>query len=166
MKMKIVLTVFACFISASAAFAECKSGAGQCPKSGGQGSDCLQSADCEKSGGCPIIGKFMKKAHFFLSHADEIGLSDDQVKQIKAMKTEMQKTSIRQAAEMQVFMLDIEAKLHEDTVDVEGINAMMDKGGAGMTEGGKAAVLAYAKLKAVPTPAQYAKAKEIWKKNS
>jgi hypothetical protein len=49
-------------------------------------------------------------------------------------------------------------------VDVEGINAMMDKGMGGMMSAGKANAQMYADLKAVLTPEQMTKVKELWKK--
>jgi len=130
------------------------------------GKDCKKCEEGKDSSGCPIAGKIMKKAKFFLKNAKEIGLSDDQVAQIKAIKLDTKKTSIRTEAEMKIGMMDMEAKLSEPKVDVEGLNAMIDQGMAGMATGAKASVATYAKLKAVLTEAQMTKAKEIWTRDS
>ena len=111
---------------------------------------------------CPIVAKFMKKAHFFLEHQQELGLKDEQVKAIKDLKTEVEKNYIRQSAEMKIFQLDMEAKMSEPKVDVEGINGMIDKGMASMAESAKASVASYAKLKGVLSDEQMSKAKELW----
>jgi hypothetical protein len=138
-------------ISASTGWAECSIGHDRgCPKAAGSG--------------CPIMNKLMKKAHFLLSNQAEIGLSEAQVAEIKNIKLWAKKSMINKEAQMQVFMIDMETKLSEETLDMEGINAMIDKGTADMAQGAKETVDAYAKLKAVLTPEQMAKAKAIWKK--
>ncbi len=131
-----------------------------------KGDDCVKCQDSKDDCGCPIISKIMKKAKFFLKNSKEIGLSDAQVDQIKAIKSDAKKTSIRAEAEMKIGKMDLEAKLSEPTVDVEGLNAMIDKGMAGMAAGAKASIAEYAKLKAVLNEAQMTKAKEIWVRDS
>ncbi len=111
---------------------------------------------------CPIASKTLKKAHFFLENKKEIGLTEEQVTSIKSLKIETKKAAIRQEAEMKVFHLDLEQKLSESEVDVEGLNAMMDSASAGFAAAGKAAVASYVKLKSILTPEQLAKAKELW----
>ncbi len=131
-----------------------------------EGEDCPMCNRGQDSSGCPINAKILKKAKFFLKNAKEIGLSDEQVAQIKAIKMDTKKTEIRAGAEMEIGMMDMEAKLSEPTVDVEGLNAMVDQMSAGMSTGAKASVATYAKLKGVLNEAQMAKAKEIWMKDS
>ncbi len=139
----------------------------QCPMKGdscGKADSCDKGAsDCDKSG-CPIIGKIMKKAHFFLANKEALGLSEQQVERIKAIKLQTQKSVIKQQADMSLFMLDLDAKLDQPKVDVEGIGAMMEQGMAAMGQSGRASVQAYADLKSILTDDQMAKAKEIWKK--
>jgi hypothetical protein len=126
--------------------------------------DCSKG-DCGKgSGGCPLVEKFMKKAHFFLDNQSEIGLTDEQVTKINTLKMDMKKTMIRNMAEHEIFMLDMKSKLSEPALDVEGINAMIDQSMAGMAAGAKGTVAALAELKSVLTEDQMTKAKEIWKK--
>ncbi len=106
-----------------------------CPKDGGE---CSHSSYGKEKGDdyeCPITAKFFKKAHFILENKDEIGLSEDQVKAIKALKMDVKKNYIRGMAEMQVGFMEIESKMSEDKIDVEGINAMLDQQVVGMTGG-------------------------------
>ena len=106
------------------------------------------------------------KSAFLLENKEGIGLSDDQVKTIKALKLEVEKTSVRQGADMQIFMLDVMAKLHEEPIDVDGTNALIDSGSTGMSSSVKSVVAAYAKLKGVLTAEQVVKAKAIWSKKA
>lgn len=111
---------------------------------------------------CPVIGKFMEKAHFFMSNKEEVGLSDDQVAKIKELKLAVKKIHVRQEADMKLMFLDLDAKMSEPKVDVEGINAMIDQGSAGMSASTKEVIQAYADLKSVPTQEQMEKLKAIW----
>lgn len=123
--------------------------------------------ECGKSKGsqCPITGKIMKKAHFFLENQKALGLKEDQVKAIKAIKMDVKKTEIRQTAEMQVFYLDLKSKLSEPKVDEAGLNAMIDSMSSGMVASAKASVAQYVKLKSILSDEQMNKAKEIWMQN-
>lgn len=111
---------------------------------------------------CPVAGKFMMKSHFLLENQKELGLTGDQVKSIKDLKLQVEKDSIRQTADMKVFMLDLNSKLEEDKIDVEGTNALIDKGFAAATAGAKSNLEAYAKLKGLLTPDQVTKMKELF----
>ena len=113
---------------------------------------------------CPIAGKLMKQAHLYLENKKELGLTDDQVKTIKDIKLQSEKDSARQGADMKIFMLDLKSKLHEDKVDVEGTDAIIDKNFSAFATAAKSNVDAYAKLKAVLTPEQNTKLKDIWEK--
>ncbi len=143
---------------------------GSCDKGG----DCAKSGSCKKMGGygrgcghasspCPIAAKFCQKVCWILEHKDELGLTDDQIAQIKALDLEVEKNSIRGMAEMQIFALEMENRLGQDKVDVEALESMIDSGMAGMALGAKSTVKAYADLKAIITPEQKAKAMELKK---
>lgn len=111
---------------------------------------------------CPITGKLMGKAHFYLENQKELGLTEEQVNSIKALKLETKKIYLRQMADHQIFELDMNHKLSETKVDVAGIQAMIDQHTASMTSSAKETVAAYAKLKSVLSGEQIAKAKEFW----
>jgi hypothetical protein len=112
---------------------------------------------------CPVTGKFMQKAVFFLSNKEGIGLSDEQEAKIKSLKMGVKKLHIRQTADMEVFMLEIIDKMSQPAVDVEGLNAMVDEGSAKMAASTKEVIAAYAELKGVLSEEQAAKAKAIWR---
>jgi hypothetical protein len=162
--ISILAVLMGVLLAATVAFAECQHGK-TCPMGG---KECSMKQGCDKSGEqyqCPVAGKFMKKAAFFLDNSTEIGLSDDQVGKIKVLKDDVQKIYVRQGADMQVFMIDLQAKMSEPKVDVDGINKMIDSSAAAMTQGTKSVVEKYAQLKAVLSDEQMNKAKAVWKKN-
>ena len=111
---------------------------------------------------CPITAKLMHKGHFFLSHQKELGLSDQQVQSIKELKLSTKKAYIQQKAQHKIFALDIEHKLSEPTVDVKGIEGMIDKMSASMAASAKETVTSFAKLKSILTEEQRQKAKDLW----
>ncbi|MCG3176646.1 MAG: hypothetical protein MOGMAGMI_01604 [Candidatus Omnitrophica bacterium] len=160
-----LLTVLSLLLMPAVAMADhggkCNAGS-QCPMSkcqdGGK-SDCGEST-------CPIAGKILKKAEFFLDNAEGIGLSKEQIKQIKDIKHTTKKDMIFAEAGMKAFYLDVKAKLWEEKVDVDGLNKLIDDATAEMSKGAKKSVQSYAELKAVLSDDQMNKAKEIWKKNS
>lgn len=113
---------------------------------------------------CPITSKLMKKSCFLLGNAEEIGLSEDQVKKIMAIKMEAKKQMILGEAQMKVAFIDMTAKLHEEKLDMEGLNKMVDDFSAGMAAATKKTLQSYADLKGLLTEEQMKKAKAIWMK--
>jgi len=111
---------------------------------------------------CPVTAKFFGKADFILANKDELGLTEEQISKAKQLKLDVQKSTIRQMADLQVLMLDVEAKLVEPKVDVEGINALLDQGFASMAAATKGVVFSYAELKAVLSDDQMTKLKSLW----
>ena len=138
---------------------------GKCAR-GGDKHECSKVGDCggQEESGCPIVSKLMKKSGFYLKNADEIGLSEDQVKQIKAIKLEAEKDEILGGAQMKVAFLDIESKMSADPVDQEALNAVVEGLSTSMNQGAKKTIKLYVDLKSVLTADQKKKAKEIWKK--
>ncbi len=126
----------------------------------GKGKECPPGMGKEH-GPCPIADKFMMKAHFLLENKDEVGLTDEQVKAIKELKLQAEKDGIRQFADMKTFMLDLQYKLSEDKVDVEGANKLIDKNFIVASAAAKANVEAYAKLKGFLSPEQIKKMKAL-----
>lgn len=113
---------------------------------------------------CPVTSMLMKKSKFFLSNADQIGLNEEQVNKIKAIQMDTKKDAIRGKADMQIAFLDLEAKLHENPLDMKGLNEMADNFSTGMAAGLKKMIQRLADLKAILTPEQMEKAKKLWKK--
>jgi hypothetical protein len=137
-----------------AAGEECPMKKGGCDEGGKEGCDSDESM-------CPILSKTLKKAGWMLEHAEELGLSDEQIAKVRQIQTDAKKDAIRMEAEMKIGQMEMEAKLSEDTVDVAALNAMMEQGMVGWTSQAKAAIQRYAELKGVATAEQKAKAKAL-----
>ena len=125
-----------------------------------KGKECPMKMDKEHCQ-CPIADKFMRKAGFLLEYKSDIGLTDAQVKAIKELKLRMEKDNILQGAGMKTFMLDLQSKLSEDKVDVDGAKALIDKNFTEASAGAKSNLEAYAKLKGLLSSEQIAKMKAL-----
>ncbi|MEI8344645.1 MAG: Spy/CpxP family protein refolding chaperone [Candidatus Omnitrophota bacterium] len=112
-------------------------------------------------GECPITAKVEKKAHMILEKRADLGLTDEQVKAVEALKLKAEKDGIAQNAQRQAFMLDLAANLKEDKVDVEAANTLIDKNTSSSAAFIKSNVAAYAQLKAILTPEQLKKLSEL-----
>ena len=96
-----------------------------------------------------------------LCNKEDLGLTAAQIETIKSIKMDTKKAAIKMDADMQIFMMDINAKLNDDNMDPEATKKMIDEQMVSMTASAKASVDAYAKLKSVLTPEQAAKCKEM-----
>jgi len=108
--------------------------------------------------------KIYKKAHSMLAHEEDLGLSEKQVEAIKTIKRNTKKEVIMKEASIDVLKIDIQAKLHENPVDVEAIDPLIDQKYTLKKEKAKFLVKALADLKAVLSEKQYETLKEIWRK--
>lgn len=162
--LALVLMLGGAVLTAQAGHHEGKSD-GKCPVSGYKKECPMMKGDCGRKGEseCPIVSKLIKKAGFYLDNADAIGLTENQISQIKAIKMSAKKEMILGGAQMEVAMMDMGAKLKTDPVDVEGLNQIIDSNLAEMSTGAKKAVQHYADLKQVLSADQKKKAKEVWK---
>jgi len=158
MKKLLLVTSLTALFTLSAAGQAAADYGGRCPYKHKSG----YGSHSGKESGCPITAKLMKKARFLLKHQTDLGLNENQVQAIKAVKMDAKKAGIRQMAEMAIFKIDVESKLSETTVDMAGINAMIDTASAEMAAAAKETVASYARLKAVLTADQMAKAKTLW----
>lgn len=136
---------------------------GACPMSSGKASTCAKCGGEDETYSCPIASAVAKKAHMMLCNKEDLGLSAEQVETIKAIKLDTKKAAVKMDADMQIFMMDINARLSDENMDAEATKKMMDEQMSNMTASSKASVDAYAKLKAVLTPEQNAKCKEMCK---
>lgn len=109
--------------------------------------------------------QFYHKAHYILENQEALGLSEDQIAKITSLKTEIKKNLILQEAESEVLAIDIKSKLHEDTLDVKGIDALIDKKYDLERANTKALIKSFSELKNVLTPEQKKTLKTLWKES-
>jgi len=91
--------------------------------------DCLLNAPC-----------------FVVKKKDELGLSDDQVNKVKDLCTVTKKEHIQLEADIEKIFVDIKTKMHEVTLDVGGINALIDKKYELKKQKSKALISSFARL--------------------
>ena len=108
--------------------------------------------------------KVFFKAMLIIKNQEELGLSDDQVKKVKDLKIASKKDLIRKKAEIDLLVLDIKAALWEDTVDINAVNALIDKKYEIKKAKAKSLVAALVALKEVLTEEQQKKLKGLCKK--
>ncbi|MEW6535335.1 MAG: Spy/CpxP family protein refolding chaperone [Candidatus Auribacterota bacterium] len=125
---------------------------------------------CQKCGGKgdgygkdSIEDKFFKKVHFIVENQDELGISDEQIAQIKKLKYDTKKAIISAEADIEIAAMDIKAALYEDAVDIPSVMALVDKKYEVKKEKSKTIISAYIGLKNMLTPEQKDKMKELWK---
>ncbi|MBZ0165249.1 MAG: Spy/CpxP family protein refolding chaperone [Candidatus Omnitrophica bacterium] len=114
-----------------------------------------------KDGG--MEGMVSHKAHFFLMHQEELGLSEDQVKQIKGLALATKKTVIAKQAEIDIVKTDLHAAMWEESPDAAAVRSLVAKKYDLKKEKALAVTDALLQLKTVLTPEQKAKAKTVWK---
>lgn len=104
---------------------------------------------------------FIYKAHFILSNAEELGLSDDQVDKIIALKLNAKKSLIKYDADIDTFALDIMSELKKDDININMINAMIDKKYAVKTQRAKDIIAACVNIRKILTDEQRKKLKDM-----
>lgn len=106
---------------------------------------------------------FIMKAKMIYKNQEVIGVSEDQMKQIKSLKMELKKDSIRKTAEIKILKIDIRSLMHKDQIDVAAVNKLVDQKYEIKKAKTKKAVGAFAKLKKIITKEQMAKLKKLMK---
>lgn len=119
---------------------------------------------CGKKQG--LDDKFYKKAHMILMNQEELGLTDDQAKQIKDLKINTKKSVIKTNAEIELITLDAKVLLYEDKIDTKKLDALIDKKYDIKKEKAKTLVQSMATLKGFLTPEQMSKLKELYKQSA
>jgi len=127
-----------------------------------------EAYDHSKEKGCQkgFESKVYKKAYYLLKNEDELDLTDEQVKKIKDLKIAVKKDLITRKAELDLIKIDIQTMLHEDKINLEEINKLIDKKYDLKKAKSKYLVEAYATLKNTLTEDQKKELKKLWKKCS
>jgi Spy/CpxP family protein refolding chaperone len=108
--------------------------------------------------------RFFMKVKMIKKHQEEIGVTDDQMHQIKDIKTALKKDTIRKQAEIDILKIDIRSLMHKEQVDVKAVYKLIDKKYENKKAKAKKAVESFAQLKKIITKDQMAKLRSI-KKN-
>ncbi|MFC1666438.1 Spy/CpxP family protein refolding chaperone [Candidatus Omnitrophota bacterium] len=117
-----------------------------------------------KGHGGGLETKFSYKAGLILKNQEDLGLSDEQAKKIKELKIATKKDLIRKKADIDILAIDIKSKLWEETVDINAINALIDKKYEIKKIKAKSLIAACAALKEILTKEQVKKLRTLYGK--
>ena len=116
-----------------------------------------------KSSHQDLESKFEKKVELIFKNKDELGLSDQQVDKLSAIKLKTKKEVIRQKADIEIIGLDIKSELYNEKPDLEVINGLIDKKYEAKKAKAKALTAGIVELKSVLTDKQMDELKELYK---
>ena len=110
-----------------------------------------------------LESKFYKKAYMCLENADALGLSDDQIEELKNLKHETKKDVIQKNADIEILGLDARHLLYQDEVDLDALNSIIDQKYDVKKAKAKVLVKAIAELKGLLSENQMDSLKAIYK---
>jgi Spy/CpxP family protein refolding chaperone len=106
-------------------------------------------------------GKMMDSDHPLLKHLMALGLDDKQMAAVKALRSKTMKDMIKKKAEKEIADIELKDLLDKDTVDMKAVEALMKKKESLKTEMALAHIRAREEMKALLTPEQRKKLKEL-----
>lgn len=95
--------------------------------------------------------------HFFLGMKGELGLSDEQVSKLKALKSETEKHMIRTKADLKILEVELHDLLGENKVNVKDVDSKIEKIGELRTEIQKVHIHTRLDARKILTPEQLEK---------
>lgn len=142
-KLTIILLCL-CFVAASSGLAEAGS----------------KSKD---SGGCKIYNKMYANTKIIMNNSAKLGISDAQREQVRKMKYETKKNKIKACADIKLAGVEISEALWKENVDLDKVNALIDKKYQMKARLKKDMVASYVALNEMLTPEQREKVKQMRK---
>jgi len=124
-------------------------GGGRGPMHAGPGQHCCKQDEGHPGGG------------FFLRLRQQLGLSEDQVAKLSALKSETAKQAIRTKADVEILRIELRELMHKDNVDVKAVDAKINKIGDLQTALRRAEVHARLEARNVLTEEQLKKLHEL-----
>lgn len=84
----------------------------------------------ERMNCCHMMEGEHREGHeFFLGMKDELGLSEEQVAKLSALKSESEKQAIRTKADLEILRIELHDLLSQDKVDVKAVDGKIEKMG-------------------------------------
>jgi Spy/CpxP family protein refolding chaperone len=108
MKKFTIVLLCLCFALASSGLAEARS----------------KSKD---SGGCKVYNKFYSNTKIIMSNSAKLGISDAQIDEVRKMKYDTKKNKIKACADIKIVGVEISEALWKEKVDIDKVNALIDK---------------------------------------
>ncbi len=110
-------------------------------------------------GGFTLEDMCFGKVYFLFKNKSELGLTKEQVEQIKTIKFDVKRVMIDAEAKKDLATLDMVQELHKDQPDVKKLDSVIDQKYAVKTNLAKTVVQSILNTKAILTAEQQAKAK-------
>jgi len=98
--------------------------------------------------------------HFLWKKLVGLGLSDQQIEALKAIRIRVEKDTIKKRADLQLARVDLRELLHKDPVDMSAVEANLKKAESVRTDLRLSHIKAREEIKAILTPEQRKKLKE------
>jgi Spy/CpxP family protein refolding chaperone len=115
-----------------------------------------KSSKCDSKDG--VEKKFYRQAGMIMKKLD---LSKEQMKEVKALKSEVKKDLIRQQAEIDLVKVDCMSEMRQDSIDTDAVNALIDKKYDAKKAKAKIVISGIAKLNNILTKEQKETLKEM-----
>ncbi len=109
-------------------------------------------------------GAMMKREHHFSKMLVAAGLDEKQMDSVRAIRSRVRKDSVRKRAEIEVARLDLRDQLSKEQVDMASVEATVKKMAGLQSDIRLAHIKAIQEIKAVMTPEQRKKFKELREK--
>jgi Spy/CpxP family protein refolding chaperone len=106
-------------------------------------------------------GKMMDGEHPMWKHVMSLGLDDKQKDALKALRSKTMKDMIKKRADKQIAAIELKDLLDKDTVDMKAVEASLKKNESLKTEMALAHIRAHEEMKALLTPEQRKRLKEM-----
>ena len=103
----------------------------------------------------------MERKHHFSKMLAGLGLDEKQKESVKEIRSRVEKETVRKKAEIQVARIDLRGLLSKDQVDMAAVESILKKTAALHTEIRLAHIKSMQEIKAVLTPEQRNKWKEM-----
>ncbi|MBD3296664.1 MAG: hypothetical protein GF392_04790 [Candidatus Omnitrophica bacterium] len=107
-------------------------------------------------------GRLFCKIKTMMVHQDELGLSEEQIKKIEALKFATKRELIRKKADIAMARVEICQKMSGDKIDIPEVESLVDLKYGYKSEKAKALVKSCANLRDILTVEQMKKFKKIW----
>lgn len=92
---------------------------------------------------------------------NQVGLTADQKTKIDALNSELQKTVIKQQADMKILRVDLRTEMDKDTIDMTKIEELADKISKGQAELTKMRIMHVAQVESIMTKEQRTKLEQL-----
>ena len=81
----------------------------------------------KESGGCKIYNKICSNSKIIMNNSEKLGISDAQREEVRKMKYETKKNKIKACADIKLAGVEISEALWKEKVDIDKVNALIDK---------------------------------------